>query len=183
MEDLVGGSCAGMHAGKWIKNKNFSGTESLNEALFSANAKISDLISNANTNNTSSISNIKSKLWNSITTNMGFERSSEGLQNAAKVLENLEVEIHKEELVDGNMIMNTNLMEILELRGLISVARASIIAAQSRSESRGSHQRTDFQETVNETMLKHTLVDSAMQINWLPLRKSGSGSWILTPTN
>ena len=79
--------------------------------------------------------------------------------------------------------MNTNLMEILELRGLISVARASIIAAQSRSESRGSHQRIDFQETVNETMLKHTLVDSAMQINWLPLRKSGSGSWILTPTN
>ena len=183
MEDLVGGSCAGMHAGKWIKNKNFSGTQSLNEALFSANAEISDMISNANTNNTSSISSFKSKLWNSITSNMGFERSSEGLQNAAKILENLEAEIHKEELVDGNMIMNTNLMEIFELRGLISVARASIIAAQSRSESRGSHQRIDFQETVNETMLKHTLVDSTMQINWLPLRKSGSGSWILTPTD
>ena len=79
--------------------------------------------------------------------------------------------------------MNTNLMEMLELRGLISVTQASIIAAQSRSESRGSHQRDDYQETVDETMLKHTLVDSSLQINWLPLRKSGSGTWILTPSN
>ena len=183
MEDLVGGSSAGMHAGKWVKNKNFSGSESINETLFSAKAEISDMLSNADSNNTSSISNIKSKLWNTISTNMGFERSSEGLQNAAQELEKLEVEIHKEELVDGNMIMNTNLMDILELKGLISISRASIIAAQSRSESRGSHQRSDFQETINETMLKHTLVDSSMQINWLPLRKSGSGTWILTPTN
>ena len=183
MEDLVGGSSAGMHAGKWVKKKNFSGTESLNEALFSAKAKISDMLSSASTNNTSSIGKIKSRLWNTITTNMGFSRSLEGLQNATQILESLEAELDKEELVDGSLIMNTNLIEMLELRGLISVTQASIIAAQSRSESRGSHQRDDYQETVDETMLKHTLVDSSLQINWLPLRKSGSGTWILTPSN
>ncbi len=141
------------------------------------------MLSSANTNNTSSIGKIKSKLWNTITTNMGFSRSLEGLQNATQILENLEVELDKEELVDGNTIMNTNLMEMLELRGLISIAQASIIAAKSRAESRGSHQRNDYQEKVDETMLKHTLVGSSMQINWLPLRKSGSGTWILTPSN
>jgi succinate dehydrogenase/fumarate reductase flavoprotein subunit len=81
------------------------------------------------------------------------------------------------------MFMNTNLADVLELQGLISITRASVAAAISRSESRGSHQRTDCPERIDETMLKHTLVDSTFHVNWLPLRKSGSDTWILTPSN
>ncbi|HJM45049.1 MAG TPA: FAD-binding protein [Candidatus Poseidoniaceae archaeon] len=183
MEDLIGGSSAGMHAGKWINKKNFGGTSSLEETLFSAQATLSDLISNASSNNTSNVNKIKSKLEKLISSNMGFERSLEGLETASNNLENLEREILQENLIDNNMIMNTNLTEIMELRGLISITRASIVAAISRAESRGSHQRTDIEETFNDTMLKHTLVDSNLQINWLPLRKSASGTWILTPSN
>jgi fumarate reductase flavoprotein subunit len=155
----------------------------LEETLFSAQATLSDLISNASSNNTSNVNKIKSKLEKLISSNMGFERSLEGLETASNNLENLEREILQENLIDNNMIMNTNLTEIMELRGLISITRASIVAAISRAESRGSHQRTDIEETFNDTMLKHTLVDSNLQINWLPLRKSASGTWILTPSN
>lgn len=183
MEDLVGGSLAGMHAGKWITKKNFGGAESLNETMFSAQANIADMVSNASINNTSNSSNIKMKLWNTFSSKMGFTRSLEGLQEAEKILEKLEMDAEQANLIDNNMIMNTNLTEILELRGLISIARASIVAASSRLESRGSHQRTDFQEKLDETMLKHTLVDSNLQLNWLPLRKSASDTWILTPSN
>jgi len=183
MEDLIGGSSAGMHAGKWVKNNDFSGTKSLEDAMFSVQANIANLISNASVNNSSNVSKTHSKLCKIITSKMGFERSLEGLEEAAISLENLEREIVEENLIDNNMIMNTNLTEIIELRGLISVTRASIVAAISRAESRGSHQRTDIQEKLNDTMLKHTLVDSTLQINWLPLRKSASGTWILTPSN
>ena len=104
------------------------------------------------------------------------------LEEATKTLEKLELDVVQEELVDNSMIMNSNLTEILELRGLILIARASVLAAVSRTESRGSHQRSDFNEEVNDTMLKHTLIDSNLNLNWLPLRKSGSDTWILTPS-
>ena len=183
MEDIIGGSSAGMHAGKWVKDRSFSGTKSLEDNMFSAQANIADLISNASVNNTSNVNKISSKLCDIIKSKMGFERSLEGLEEATISLENLEREIVEENLIDNNMIMNTNLAEIIELRGLISVTRASIVAAISRAESRGSHQRTDIQERFDDTMLKHTLVDSTLQVNWLPLRKSASGTWILTPSN
>ena len=183
MEDLVGGSSAGMHAGKWVKKKNFSGADSLNEASFSAEAMIVDMLSHANTENTSNTSALKLKLSKLVSSNMGFERSLEGLQEVESSLENLESDAEQIQLVDNSMFMNTNLADALELQGLISITRASVAAAISRSESRGSHQRTDCPERIDETMLKHTLVDSTFHVNWLPLRKSGSDTWILTPSN
>ena len=105
-----------------------------------------------------------------------------GLEEAKNLLEKLEIAIEGEELVDNSMIMNSNLTEVLELRGLILITRASVLAAISRTESRGSHQRSDFNKQSNESMLKHTLIDSNLNLSWLPLRKSGSDTWILTPS-
>ncbi len=183
MEDLVGASCAGMHAGKWTQKKNFGGTDSLKEVAFSVEANIVNMLSNANMENTSNTRELKSTLSKIISVNMGFARSLEGLEEAEKNLKNLEADIEQIELVDNGMFMNTNLVDALELQGLVGITRASVAAAISRSESRGSHQRTDFPEKLDETMLKHTLVDSTFQVNWLPLRKSGGDTWILTPTN
>lgn len=183
LEDLVGGLSAGMHAGKWAQKNRFSSTSSINDSLFSAQATIGDLISNANLKNISNVNEIRSKLEKVISTKMGFERSASGFEEAKKTLEKLEMAIEKEELVDNSMIMNTNLTEVLELRGLILIAKASVLAAESRTESRGSHQRSDFTEQSNESMLKHTLVDSNLNLNWLPLRKSRSDTWILTPSD
>ncbi|MBJ24286.1 MAG: hypothetical protein CMB64_06410 [Euryarchaeota archaeon] len=182
MEDIVGGFSAGMHAGKWSLKNKFSSKSSINDALFSAQANIGDLISNANIKNISNTHDLKLKLEKIISSSMGFQRTPEGLEDATKTLEKLELDVVQEELVDNSMIMNSNLTEILELRGLILIARASVLAAVSRTESRGSHQRSDFNEEVNDTMLKHTLIDSNLNLNWLPLRKSGSDTWILTPS-
>ena len=183
MEDIVGGANSGMHAGKWAKTKNFSGGESLREAGFSAEAKITNMLSNADINNSSNISALKHKLSKLITFNMGFERSLAGLNEAETDLKNLENDVEQIQLVDSSMFMNTNLTEALELQGLLELTQASVVAAISRSESRGSHQRSDCPEKLDETMLKHTLVDSSLQLNWLPLRKSGSDTWILAPNN
>ncbi|RAH15450.1 MAG: hypothetical protein CMB56_002920 [Methanobacteriota archaeon] len=182
MEDLVGGFSAGMHSGKWAQKNKFSSTSSINDALFSAQATIGDLISNADIKNISNVNEIKLKLEKIISSKMGFERSASGLEEAKNLLEKLEIAIEGEELVDNSMIMNSNLTEVLELRGLILITRASVLAAISRTESRGSHQRSDFNKQSNESMLKHTLIDSNLNLSWLPLRKSGSDTWILTPS-
>ena len=74
--------------------------KSLEEAMFSVQANIANLISNASVNNSSNVSNTHSKLCNIITSKMGFERSLEGLEEAAISLENFEREIVEENLID-----------------------------------------------------------------------------------
>ena len=64
---------------------------------------------------------------------------------------------------------------------MIDVAMASVVAAMEREESRGTHVREDHEERDDKGFLKHSLVDSNGSVEWLPIRKSNSGSWLLSP--
>ncbi len=58
---------------------------------------------------------------------------------------------------DHSKIFNTARIEALELDNLMSVARATIISAINRTESRGAHARDDFRERDDKSWRKHTL--------------------------
>jgi succinate dehydrogenase / fumarate reductase flavoprotein subunit len=53
---------------------------------------------------------------------------------------------------------NYDLMEVLELEGLLGLAEVILSGALAREESRGAHFREDFPERDDEHWLKHTLV-------------------------
>ncbi|MCC6473194.1 MAG: succinate dehydrogenase flavoprotein subunit [Burkholderiales bacterium] len=61
------------------------------------------------------------------------------------------------ELRDKSRIFNTARVEALELDNLVEVARASMVSAAARQESRGAHDRSDFPERDDRNWLKHTL--------------------------
>ena len=61
------------------------------------------------------------------------------------------------EIKDHSKVFNTARVEALELDNLIEVARASMISAYARQESRGAHDRADFPKRDDQTWLKHTL--------------------------
>ena len=77
--------------------------------------------------------------------------------------------------------MNQNLVENIRLRSMVTIAQAAVTAALQRQESRGTHSREDFTGRDDETFLKHSLVGAAGASDWLPLRKSIRGSWLLAP--
>ncbi len=54
-------------------------------------------------------------------------------------------------------MFNTARVEALELDNLIEVARASMVSADARKESRGAHDRADYPERDDVNWLKHTL--------------------------
>jgi L-aspartate oxidase len=75
-------------------------------------------------------------LQRAMTTEAGVLRSADSLARAAAVVEGCNV-VGRSATVPG----------ALELRNLVTVARALVAAAESRRESRGAHTRTDFPET------------------------------------
>jgi len=61
------------------------------------------------------------------------------------------------EIKDKSKVFNTARIEALELDNLIEVARASMISAEARKETRGAHDRADFHERDDVNWLKHSL--------------------------
>ena len=61
------------------------------------------------------------------------------------------------ELADHSLTFNTELTAALELEYTLDVAAAMAHSALARTESRGSHQRTDYPERDDERFLRHSL--------------------------
>jgi succinate dehydrogenase / fumarate reductase flavoprotein subunit len=61
------------------------------------------------------------------------------------------------EIRDKSKVFNTARIEALELENLIEVARATMVSANARQESRGAHDRADFHQRDDVNWLKHTL--------------------------
>ncbi|UTH74992.1 succinate dehydrogenase flavoprotein subunit [Chromobacterium sp. IIBBL 290-4] len=84
-------------------------------------------------------------------------------QGVDKILE-VEKMVAKTEIGDKSKVFNTARIEALELENLIEVAKATMISANARTESRGAHVRDDAPDTDetpngrdDQNWLKHTL--------------------------
>ncbi|MDB5814301.1 MAG: sdhA [Rhodocyclales bacterium] len=84
-------------------------------------------------------------------------------QGVDKILE-IEKQVAQTEIKDKSQVWNTARIEALELDNLIEVAKATIVSANARTESRGAHVRDDAPDTAEHpngrddaNWLKHSL--------------------------
>jgi succinate dehydrogenase / fumarate reductase, flavoprotein subunit len=87
----------------------------------------------------------------------GVFRFPDLLQEGVKKIREAADRTSRTEIRDKSKVFNTARVEALEHDNLIEVARATMVSAESRRESRGAHDRADFPERDDANWLKHTL--------------------------
>jgi succinate dehydrogenase / fumarate reductase flavoprotein subunit len=77
-------------------------------------------------------------------------------EGVAKVME-LDGRVARASIGDHSKTFNTARVEALELENLIEVAKATVVSAEARRESRGAQARSDYPNRDDANWLKHTL--------------------------
>jgi len=80
----------------------------------------------------------------------GILRDTAGLAEATSALDGLETELDASGVDGTNRAFNLTWHDWLNLKSLLLVSRAIVVASQAREESRGAHWREDFPQTNDE---------------------------------
>lgn len=87
----------------------------------------------------------------------GVFRNQELLTEGVGMVLELEQRASRLAIKDKSRIFNTARVEALELENLIETAKATIVSAEARRESRGAQARSDYPNRDDAEWLKHTL--------------------------
>jgi fumarate reductase flavoprotein subunit len=87
----------------------------------------------------------------------GIYRTGVSLQKACSTIAILKDRFRNIVLDDRSVSFNTELITALELEFMLDVAQALVHSARLRTESRGSHQRTDYPARDDKNFLRHSM--------------------------
>jgi len=87
----------------------------------------------------------------------GVFRTSELLSKGVTDIMALAERAKAVHLNDKSKVFNTARVEALELDNLVETAKATIVSAEARKESRGAHAHRDFPDRDDANWIKHTL--------------------------
>jgi len=118
---------------------------------------------------------IHSELGSLMNEKVGLIRNHTGLQEALGQIQSLKDRYSKLRVKNPSRIYNYELTSYLELGSMLTLAEVVASAAQSRTESRVAHQRTDFPERDDTNWKSHTLATSvggSVQLQKKPVASS-----------
>jgi succinate dehydrogenase/fumarate reductase flavoprotein subunit len=179
LDAMAGGAAAGEHAANFTSKADFTGRSALETSLGACEADL-DLDMEGAEGEVLRTSPLFSKLSDIMNGKVSYQRDAEGLSKALRALLSLQEDSKKLHLDDHSRLFNTNLLEATRLKAGIRLAIATTQSALARTESRGTHQRTDFAQTDSD-WLHHSLVDGEGNTSTLAIRKGSAGNWILAP--
>jgi succinate dehydrogenase / fumarate reductase flavoprotein subunit len=100
---------------------------------------------------------VRGEMQRSMQAHCGVFRFPDLLKEGVDKIKALGERVARTEIKDKSKVFNTARIEALELDNLMEVARATMVSAYARQESRGAHDRADFPKRDDVNWLKHSL--------------------------
>ena len=108
---------------------------------------------------TERIGTLRTQMTQTMESGCGIYRDEASLRATCEELARLRERFARISLDDRTLSYNTELIAALELDFMLDVAQTVAHSALARTESRGSHQRTDYPQRDDGRFLKHTLAN------------------------
>ena len=103
------------------------------------------------------IEKLREEIRDTLQTHCGVFRTAENMRAGWEKFGALTARLPDAAIGDHSRVFNTTRLEALELENLFLTARATMVSAMARTESRGAHARDDFKERDDENWIRHTL--------------------------
>lgn len=107
-------------------------------------------------------------MWNDV----GIFREGDKMAEAERIIDECIADYEDAMIGDDSKVYNSAFMNYVEVGNVLSIAKAVVMGARARTESRGSHSRQDFPTRDDENFLKHTLVslnDGTYHLDYRPV--------------
>ena len=110
------------------------------------------------------VSRVGADMRRTMQLNCGVFRFPDGLAEGVRTMKEVAERVQHTYIKDKSRVFNTARVEALELDNLVETALSTIVSAEARKESRGAHDRSDYQERPgypngrdDQEWIKHTL--------------------------
>jgi succinate dehydrogenase / fumarate reductase flavoprotein subunit len=154
METLVFGRIAGQEMAKHAKGEGKKAQKIDSIHLESAQKRLEHVQSNAQGMRPYAV---RHQLQEMMMRDCGIFRSHATLTQGLQSWKRIHAESSRLHVEDKSAYFNTDLIEALETQNLVIFSQAILSSALARTESRGSHTRTDYTKRDDKQWLKHTL--------------------------
>jgi succinate dehydrogenase / fumarate reductase flavoprotein subunit len=155
---MVFGKFAGRGAGECARQRDFSGEPLLKEAALAWEERFRQAVSRTDG---PTVAALRDRLAEVMWYKVGIFRQAREMEEAEEAINALLEEYQGCVVGDNNKIYNTAFVHYVELDNLLTIAKAVVLGARHRKESRGGHLREDYSSRDDENFLKHTIIAKA----------------------
>jgi len=154
LETIVFGKIAGESARDYSSRVDTGETAIMDRTVEKESKKISELLSREEGE---AVYTIRDDLRAVMDEKVGIFRDEQNLKAASEKISELKNRFKSVRVRNKGKVFNQELVNVLELEGMLDVAQVTSIGALARKESRGSHYRTDYPARDDKNWLRHTL--------------------------
>ena len=154
-ELLVFGARAGRFAVEHVKTAQAPREALITSQAADAEGRIKALFKR--TGGKQRVASLRREMNHALEEGCGIYRDEKSLQETCKVVADVRARYTGVALEDKSSVYNTDLYQTLELGAMIQCAEAVAQSALARKESRGAHQRLDYEKRDDVGYLKHTM--------------------------
>ena len=152
---LVFGARAGKAAAQYVGECGAISVAAIQSQAVDEQARITALLNKPD--GSERIVSLRTDMYHAMESGAGIFRDESSLKRTCETLAEVRGRLRNIQLDDRSNCFNTELIAALELENMIDIANAVAHSALARTESRGSHQRTDFPDRDDANFLKHSM--------------------------